>query len=485
MIEQLKGIHKIYDLLVLCSSYILNECKNKPYEFALFNDDAFDSVYDAIDGYCCDVKLKGRRAAFDDLKNYIIDFMDSEVTVEKCFAVVRYIDELVEIEINGRLLGEQHIKLYSAMNEQYTNQVRIIPKMKDTIFERSDLHFRSENHSHYSLFRKRRECACSLLDKETVNYMIWDEDHIDKYPLSIYHLNEKNPITKHFFERENIVFGIVPFTNRPLKEILEIRYEKRTFYIEQMYKKAEEELKERYKDICQRCRTQDIDFLIFPEMLITEDMIASIHGKGKMISPQIIVNGSIWKDYVNLSIITDGSGNEIFRYTKKEPYIVENGDVKYREYLDQSKNKEYSILEIEGIGRIGIGICRDLISEEVKCFHRCIGTNILIVPAYTTSMDLQSSADGLSQEYNCIVIVANACSAMLGKNNESKEGRIGFISLPAKCKTDRTKIIQMYKKDECIKECNNRCMGKRICIDFYHTRQYEAGISYDVKETSF
>ena len=53
MIEQLRKIDKIYDLLALCSSYILNMYSQTPYEFALFDDDEFDCVYDAVERYCC------------------------------------------------------------------------------------------------------------------------------------------------------------------------------------------------------------------------------------------------------------------------------------------------------------------------------------------------------------------------------------------------------------------------------------------------
>ena len=48
MIEQLRKIDKIYDLLALCASYILIMNKETPYEFALFDDDTYDCIYDAV-----------------------------------------------------------------------------------------------------------------------------------------------------------------------------------------------------------------------------------------------------------------------------------------------------------------------------------------------------------------------------------------------------------------------------------------------------
>lgn len=485
MIEQLRKINKIYDLLALCASYILNMNKITPYEFALFDDDEYDCIYDAVERYCCECREKGHKKAFEELREYIISFMIPEVTVEKCFAVVRYIDELVEVEISSKLLGGTQIIKYESLNEQYKDYVRIIPKMKGTFLDRGNLQFKSISNNKYSLFRDRRECACSHLDKETLNYMIWDKEHIEKYPMWIYRLDEKNPIAKQFYEREYITLGIVPFTNKKLNDLLEVKYEKRSFYIERMFEEAEEELKNRYENICSRCENKDIDFLVFPEMLMTENIISSIKRDYKRRSPRIIINGSIWKDFMNKTVITDGRGENIFCYYKKEPFKFQKGDREYKECLDQSKNREYSVMEIEGLGRIGIGICKDLISEDVKMFHKYIGTDMLIIPAYTKSMDLQASAEELSQEYNCVVIVANACSALDEAEGQVSNRRIGFITLPAKQNTYRSRIIVRYIQNSCIEECESGCIGKKIVINFYKTKLYEEGISYEVKEETF
>lgn len=485
MIEQLRKIDKIYDLLALCASYILFMNKKIPYEFALFDDEEFDCIYDAVERYCCECQEKGHKKAFEELKEYIISFMVPEVTVEKCFAVVKYIDELVEVQINSKLLGGTQIIKYESLNEQYKDRVRIIPKMKGTFLDRGDLQFKSISDNKYSLFRDRRECACSCLDRETSNYMIWDKEHIEKYPMWIYRLDEKNPIAKQFYEREQITLGIVPLTNKKLNDLLEVKCEKRGFYIERMLEAAEEDLKSRYENICSRCENEDIDFLVFPEMLMTENIISSIKKDYKRRSPRIIINGSIWKDFVNKTVITDGRGENIFYYCKKEPFKFQKDDREYKECLDQSKNRQYSVMEIEGLGRIGIGICKDLINEEVKLFHKYIGTDMLIIPAYTKSMDLQASAEELSQEYNCVVVVANACSALDEAEDLVSNRRIGFITLPAKRDAVRSSIIVRYIQNECIKKCKDRCVGKKIIIDFYKTKIYETRISYEVREETF
>ena len=67
MIQQLEIIGTIYDLLALCSSYILNELKNESYEFELFNEDMYENVYNALNRYVCEEHERGERAAFDEL----------------------------------------------------------------------------------------------------------------------------------------------------------------------------------------------------------------------------------------------------------------------------------------------------------------------------------------------------------------------------------------------------------------------------------
>lgn len=480
MLEQLKKIDGIYDLMALCSSYILNELKVKSYEFGLFEEEKFEDVESAIDRYCNEVLQKGKWKAFKELKEFLLEYFSIGVSVEKCFAVVHFIDDNVEITIPDKLLEGNGIVEYSSLNKQYVDQVKIIPKLESTLLSRSEVHFRGSIDSLHELFRRRRDCACSKLDTETKHYSIWDQEKIEKYPTVIYHIDEKNSISKHFYHRHKIVLGIVPFTKIELDQILEIKFHRRTFYINKMYDNVETQLKKRYEDICNRSINKDIDFLIFPEMLMTEEILDTIKEKDIDNLPQIIVNGSIWKDYTNKCIVSDDKGNEIFCYLKKQPFTFAKDGEEYREHLDADKNKTYAILEVEQIGRIGICICKDLINEEIKLFHKYIGTNMLIVPAYTKSMDLQASAEELSTEYNCIVVVVNACSAI---EDGTEKKQIGFLTLPAKDQATRTKVTKKYFQDVCKQECEFTCIGKIITIDFYDINKENSFYSFGVEES--
>ena len=253
-----------------------------------------------------------------------------------------------------------------------------------------------------------------------------------------------------------------------------------SFYLYKMYSESEEKLRNRYKDICERSKKRDIDFLIFPEMLLTEDMIFSTRDN-ESLQQQIVINGSVSKKKINKVIITDAKKDLICTYCKKEPFEYENKKDKktYKEWLDYKQNREYSIIEIEGMGRIGVCICKDLLNEDVKLFHKYIKTNILIIPAYTASMDLYSSAESLSKDYLCVVVMVNACSAIDNKKE------IGFITLPAKKDTSRSNNRVDYIQDECKEVCTEQCTGKKCEINFYETKQYDMGLSYKITMENF
>ena len=479
MLEQLRSVTKIYDLFALCASYIIKECESNPYEFELFDEDQYDNVFDMFDEYAYNLQKIGSVKAFNNLKNKIVSYLKSGITIEKIFALVKFMDEFVEIDLDGELIGAgRSIIKYSAMNTQYQDFVKIIPKMKQTLLDRAEVQFKSVVNSEYSLFRKKMECPCSILDKEMSNYTIWDKDKIKKYPFTIYHLGENHPLTKYFFKNEKVIFGIVPLTKEKIENILEIEYDKKLFSIKDMYESAEEDLKERYEKACKKSKENKIDFLVFPEMLLTKDIIFSSDENDAV--NQLIVNGSVSKDCVNKTIVTNGKKEELLSYCKKEPFELKIKGMTYRERLDKTKNKEYVVIEINSLGRVGVAICKDLLNEDIKLFHKYMDTNILIIPAYTASRDLYSSAESLSKDYHIIVVLANACSAL-----EQDKEEIGFVTIPAKNKTARSNKTIIYTRKKCEDMCCGECMGKKIEIDFGTTKSDSEGLSYEINTKDF
>ena len=482
MLEELKEIDNIYDLMALCGMVVLRLDKEQPYDFSAFRDGLYEDLYDAVEEYCFAKEDRGSGEAFAELKKYIIGFLKNDVSIERCFAVMKCIDELVAVEYPCCLLESQRVISYPCMNKRFCEEIRIIPKNRRNFFIKKEAEMKERNRSEYDFLRKERECKCTVLDGEIINYIIWDKENIEKYPFTVYYLSEKHFITKHFIETEKLTFAIIPFIDEKLEDVFEVYLENKIFEISKMKPAMEQKLKERYQEIYQKCKEKNIDFLIFPEMLMTECIVNSAEKSKDFGSPWLVINGSMWEERVNRTWFMDSRGEKILSYCKKEPFIYKET---FKEHLDRTKNQEYAILEIENFGRIGIAICKDLVNENIKMFHKYIGTNLLFVPAYTESMDLQSAAGELSRDYKCIVIVANACSAIKKSNKHDKKERIGFISLPAKNNSDRTEGIITYYQDGCRKGCCDYCGGKLISIIFDRESAFEFGTSYMIEKSSF
>lgn len=69
MIEDLKEIDNIYELMALCGLYILREDRIQPYDFSGFMDDNYDELYDAVEAYCCAINDKEKGELLRNLKD--------------------------------------------------------------------------------------------------------------------------------------------------------------------------------------------------------------------------------------------------------------------------------------------------------------------------------------------------------------------------------------------------------------------------------
>lgn len=459
--KQIENMQNMYDLLALCCSYIFNEIENEPYDFAAFNDTLYIHVYDNIVKYNWDKENLGELGAFREFRDFVIRFMGENSTVEKCYAIVKYIDEKIEYEFRYDIVYRKDLMEYDSINEQCKDKVRVLLKNTKSFVDVGNEAYKHQTKDKFNLLRDSHDCPCSKLDAVTKRYMIWDEEVFRKYPFKIYRVKESHYINKHFENRNKVIFAVIPFTNESIKTILSEKRVNGAFYIEQMEPDTECRLKRKYELAYKGTLNKDVDFLVFPEMLMTDEIRAdcSFNENG----PVILINGSCSKNKVNRSVVCTRDGEELFSYCKKNPYIYEDAGKEYTEWLDAKENKEYSLLDIPNLGRVSVAICKDLWSEEIKMFHKMMKTNILIVPAFTPSGDLESSARCLSEEYNCIVVLANSCSALPVPQRDKK---IGFVTLPAKRGSDRTTDVKYYKAGACQKECANICKGQLITIEF-------------------
>lgn len=155
---------------------------------------------------------EGHAVAINELKKFIFDFLHPGISVEKCMAIVINIDELVEVKICGKIINGRKIVKYNALNSQYIDQVKILPRFKDAFIDRAN---KKLGNTIYPFLRATRENECSPVDDQVTNYMIWDAKHIEQYPVWIYHFDNTSLLEKHFDQRDNktgrVVEGSIKF----------------------------------------------------------------------------------------------------------------------------------------------------------------------------------------------------------------------------------------------------------------------------------
>ena len=275
-----------------------------------------------------------------------------------------------------------------------------------------------------------------------------------------------------YLNNEIQIFPTLKTTYIDINEIFDIKYTKeKNFYIEKMFPLKEKMLLERYIVFLNSIDT-DIDFLILPEMLMTEHIFNNI--KNIIIEKKIkfMFCGSIWKDNNNICTVLY-EGKTVFSYNKKVPFelkynrnqlqsvIKKCSDKQQREVLEDilkthsfennnyvifreklEKNDDLHIIDINTFGRVSTFICRDIDNDSFINVSKLLLNDFIILPACSPSMDLCNNAVHLAERYHSTTIMCNTCSALCHNKRElteniKKEKAIGFIITPSKTGSER------------------------------------------------
>jgi len=480
MIHQIRNLKNIYDLMALCCEAVM-----------------LDAQYDYNSGvavkYMCEVNEifaeysakcshLSKRQAFEALKCGITEYLKKGADKDRIFAIVLVIDDREAPVVTERVTAAKSLIEYEALNIQYTDQVKIVPRKVDGFWDRVQ---KMKGKDGYPPLRKNREYNSRGIDYHLKNFYVWLKKEFDQKPVVLYRASKDSLLQQHFFGRMQISVGIVPLTKVHIKHIFEINCEDRKFEIKGLKRKEkagkqkdepEENLGKRYEEVYSRLAGRRLDFLLFPEMLMTEEILNKKEPP-KAGTAVLTVNGSIWKDCTNQSIMTDGQGKKILSHLKKGLFEYENEEdgKKYLEHLNQWENKGYSILEIENFGRIGIAICKDVLEPDIRAMYKRLNINILLVPAYSPSSDFHSEARELAEQIGCVVVMVNSCGAMKKQGAE-----IGFICMPAKLGTERSSVIKIFDNQCCWGGCGNGCNDKTATIYFNQFIMYGDRTSFRV-----
>lgn len=220
-------------------------------------------------------------------------------------------------------------------------------------------------------------------------------------------------------KKKELKIAVSPVTDKEV--LVSEEYERdgnRYFHINGL--KNEKIVKDNLISVIKNAVAKKSDILLFPEMLGSESDIKDIQNKcdfGK--STMLVVWPSVWKNTTdnkensNSSIITLHKGKnvlEVCRQCKKNSFVTSDNVI---EDLALQEPWEVNILSCEGMGRIGILICKDfLIDDNRKLLCDTLKTTLILVPSYTTGEHNFEILLSRGFQNDCNIVWCNTCSAV-------------------------------------------------------------------------
>ena len=446
-------LQNIYDLLALCCSVLLQFQPDYDYQNNTFCE-YFTEAGVLLAEYERNCKQISRKAAIRAMRKSLLDYWgvageSREFNFDKVYALILEIDDRIPPVVVEGASEQAVIKPYKGLNRQYIDRVCVIPRKVESFLN---------DPLGKGVFRLQRDEGEGNLDDHLRNYrLLFPQQEC----VTLYRVAKSSELYEYFHAQRKLRIGLFSVTDLELEDIFELNYGDQNFEVHEMQSHIKPMMLESYRQIFQKLAGERLDFLLFPEMMMTREFLQEVQKweKEKEVS-LISVNGSIWQDQRNWSVVTNLFGKQIFVYYKKTPYKHKIKDKVYWEHLVPfDERKEYPILEIEGFGRIGVAICKDILNPNVLQVHKKLFTNLLLMPAYSHSLDLRSEAKELAEQVGSIVVFANSCSVRRGKDSG------GFVCMPAKKNGNRHSELIEYSEKIDNSTDKSICSGKYCFID--------------------
>jgi len=90
----------------------------------------------------------------------------------------------------------------------------------------------------------------------------------------------------------------------------------------------------------------------------------------------------------------------------------------------------------------------------------------------------------MAENFNCITVFANSCSACFKKWKEHSTYNIGFITMPAKKETETACCTKNYGAEECYETCREKCSVKVFTLSFDEIDYYDDKMSIQLEASS-
>lgn len=158
---------------------------------------------------------------------------------------------------------------------------------------------------------------------------------------------------------------------------------------------------------------------LLPELALDQgeldELTRALRERGRRF-PALVVAGLVHRpvrsgaSHVNETVVLNAQGEEVTRYEKIEPFTTAAG---LMEDIVPRRSGAYPFID-SPVGRIVVNICRDVRSDVPSLLNRALGTNLLLVPTYSTRMDfVLEEARVLGQRQAAITAATNPLVAGL------------------------------------------------------------------------
>ena len=306
-----------------------------------------------------------------------------------------------------------------------------------------------------------RNCFENGINNYTNNLYFIDIKHtIGKYKIQNYILN------KNLFHRakqnNKLKIGMAPLTCKPVitQDTIETEERNGVGYFSIKEVKDSESINESLISILKKARSENVDILVFPEMLGTEETKNCFENfceeqmfDTDLSNPDIVVLPTVWKDHHNQAFVYIGELNEPIVQEKYHRYPYPDDGNCRLEDLAIPDVPVINVFHSKHLGRIVVAICKDLLMKEhIDFLIGDLRASLILVPSFSTGHYPFEMISYYGFPYDCHIVWINTCAAehIIPEGDEPLK-TVGMIYNPSK--TGIEEEMPKLDKDKCTRQC--------------------------------
>lgn len=293
-------------------------------------------------------------------------------------------------------------------------------------------------------------------------YIIDIKYTIGKYKIQNYILNRT--LFSRAKKSRKLKIGVSPLTCLPAitRDTIEIEDRNGVGFFSIKEVKNSDIINNTFLSILKKARKEDVDILVFPEMLGTEETKKQFEDfcekeifNTELSTPDIVVLPSIWKGRQNIAYVYIGELNKPIVQKKHYRFPYPDNGTYHLEDLDNQETPVINVFHSEHLGRIVVAICKDLLMKEhIEFLIGDLRASLILVPSFSTGDFPFKMISYYGFPYDCHVVWINTCAAehIMPDGHEPLK-TVGMIYNPSKSNTIPS--MPTLEKENCDNQCND------------------------------